>query len=54
MALGEVKAADIDAHVAVDRTFTPDPANRAVYDRLFAELPGLYKAQKKMFSRLNG
>jgi xylulokinase len=34
--------------------FTPDPSNRAGYDRLYAEFPGLYKAQRKMFARLNG
>ena len=39
--------------VGVDATFTPDPANRAVYDKLFAEFPKLYKTQKAMFGRLN-
>ena len=34
-------------------TFTPDPANRQVYDRLSAEFPKLYTAQKGMFRRLN-
>jgi len=40
--------------VRVDRIFEPDPAHRETYDRLYAEFPGLYKAQRKMFSRLNG
>ena len=40
--------------VPVDRVFEPDPATREVYDRLYAEFPGLYKAQRKMFARLNG
>ena len=53
LALGEVRWEEVRALVAVDTTFTPDPANRAVYDRLFAEFPGLYKAQKGMFGRLN-
>ncbi len=39
--------------VGVEQRFRPDPANRAVYDRLFAEFPGLYSSQKKMFHRLN-
>jgi xylulokinase len=39
--------------VEVDRVFRPDPANREIYDRLYAEFPGLYKAQKGMFKRLN-
>jgi xylulokinase len=53
LALGEVKAAEIRDLVDVDRTFAPDAANREVYDRLFAEFPGLYKSQKAMFKRLN-
>ena len=39
--------------VGVARTFTPDPANRQVYDRLSSEVPKLYASQKKMFRRLN-
>ena len=37
----------------MDATFRPDHANRAIYDRLYAEFPKLYKAQKSMFRRLN-
>ena len=40
--------------VPVDRVFEPNQANRATYDRLYKEFPGLYKAQRKMFARLNG
>lgn len=54
MALGEVELDEIEGLVGVDRTFTPDPTTRAVYDRLYAEFPGLYAGQKKMFARLNG
>lgn len=53
MALGEVRREEVRSLVPVDRTFVPDPANRAVYDRLFAEFPKLYKAQRRMFARLN-
>jgi xylulokinase len=53
LALGAVRRDEIADLVPTDRTFTPNPANRAVYDRLFAELPRLYKAQKPMFARLN-
>jgi xylulokinase len=53
VALGRVDPDDLRDLVRVDRTFTPDPAARAVYDRLFAEFPRLYKAQKGMFARLN-
>ena len=37
----------------VDATFRPDHRNRQTYDRLYAEFPKLYKAQKAMFRRLN-
>jgi xylulokinase len=53
MALGAVDVGDVDALVGVERTFTPDPDTRAVYDRLYAEFPGLYSSQKKRFRRLN-
>lgn len=54
MALGAVRRDEVRDLVAVDRVFEPDPRNRAVYDRLYAEFPGLYKAQRRMFARLNG
>lgn len=52
-ALGAVRPDEVRSLVQVDTTFTPDPANRAVYDRLYAEVPRLYKAQKGIFARLN-
>ena len=54
MALGVVRAEEVSELVGVERVFRPDPANRAVYDQLYAELPKLYKAQRSMFARLNG
>jgi xylulokinase len=53
LALGAVSRDEVRDLVPVDRVFTPDPAVRAAYDRLYAEFPGLYKAQRKMFARLN-
>jgi xylulokinase len=53
MALGEVDRSEVRSLVAVDRVFRPTAANREVYDRLSAEFPKLYKAQKGMFARLN-
>lgn len=52
--LGEVAREEVHDLVPVDTTFHPDPANRAVYDRLFPEVPRLYKRQRGMFRRLNG
>jgi xylulokinase len=54
LALGAVARDEVRDLVPVDRVFEPDPATRGTYDRLYAEFPGLYKAQRKMFSRLNG
>jgi xylulokinase len=53
LALGEVRPEQVHGLVEVDRVFSPDPANRETYDRLYAEFPRLYKAQKGMFKRLN-
>jgi xylulokinase len=54
LALGAVEPGEVRALVEVDATFTPDPANRSVYDRLYREFPKLYKAMRPMFARLNG
>lgn len=53
LALGAVRDDDVRALVPAAATFTPDPANRAVYDRLYAEFPRLYHRQRRMFRRLN-
>lgn len=53
MALGDLDPVAANELAPVEATFRPDPANRAVYDRLYAEFPRLYKVQKGMFARLN-
>jgi xylulokinase len=53
LALGAVRREEVRDLVPVDRVFEPDPGTRAAYGRLYAEFPGLYKAQRKMFARLN-
>jgi xylulokinase len=52
-ALGEVGREEVRALVPVEAVFTPDPVVHTGYDRLFAEFPRLYKAQRRMFRRLN-
>ena len=54
LALGAVSRDEVRDLVPVDRVFQPDPGTREAYDRLYAEFPGLYRAQRKMFARLNG
>jgi xylulokinase len=53
MAIGAVRDDEVRDLVPAERTFTPDPANRARYDRLYAEFPRLYRSQRGMFRRLN-
>lgn len=50
---GALQPGELRDLVRVDATFVPDPANRKTYDRLYAELPKLYKSQRPMFARLN-
>ncbi len=52
LALGELTPAEVGELPLVGETFRPDPSRRAVYDRLYAEFPKLYKSQKPMFARL--
>lgn len=51
--IGEVDRDELRELVPLDGVFEPDDGNREVYERLFAEFPRLYKAQKGMFARLS-
>jgi xylulokinase len=51
--LGLLSENDVPRLVPIERTFTPNPDNRAIYDRLYAEFARLYKRERKMFVRLN-
>jgi len=53
IALGHADAPTLASRVLIERQFQPDPANRAVYDGLYAELLALYKATRKMHRRMN-
>jgi xylulokinase len=53
LALDELSVDQIPSRVRSDVTFTPDPANRALYDERFDEFKSFYKANRKMFARLN-
>jgi xylulokinase len=53
LATNELSWDEVHNLVPVDCVFTPDPGNREVYDRLFAEFPRLYRSQRGMFHRLN-
>ncbi len=53
MALGHLQAEEVRSLVPVEATHHPDPATRECYDKLFAEFPSLYAAQRGVFRRLN-
>jgi xylulokinase len=54
LALGDLDPAEASELIPIAATFHPDPALMPLYDDLYAEFPRLYKAQKAIFSRLNG
>ncbi|HEU4360692.1 MAG TPA: FGGY-family carbohydrate kinase [Mycobacterium sp.] len=54
LGIGELDRDAVHDLIPIDGVFEPVGARRAVYDRLFAEFPSLYRAQKGMFARLNG
>jgi xylulokinase len=52
--LGYITFDDIPDLIRIRQTFTPDPANRKIYDELFDVFVKIYKQNKKIFHRLNG
>lgn len=53
VALGELSWEEIPGRVEIARTFTPDPANRAVYDRIFETYLAIYQRNKGLYARVN-
>ncbi|MBK5229920.1 MAG: xylulose kinase, partial [Thermoleophilia bacterium] len=53
-ALGHIGFSEIPDRVRTAETFTPNAANRALYDELFDEFRGFYKANRKLYARING
>jgi xylulokinase len=53
IALGHLQLEEIRSLVPVEAVHHPDPATRMCYDRMFAEFPKLYSAQRGVFRRLN-
>jgi len=52
-ALGLVKFEDLHQYVEVETVYTPNPANRATYDKIFAEFVTYYQQTKAIYKRLN-
>jgi xylulokinase len=53
LALGLVTTDEIPALVAPVATFSPDPANRALYDESFGNFKAHYKANRKLYRKFN-
>ncbi len=51
--LGYISFDQVGKHVHIQREYQPNPANRALYDKLFAEFVNIYKQNKKIYERLN-
>ena len=51
--LGYMTFDDIPNYIQISNTFEPNPENRKIYDRLFAEFLNIYKHNKAIFKRLN-
>ncbi|WP_207930461.1 xylulokinase [Streptomyces hainanensis] len=54
VALGELDWSDIPEKVAIAAEFTPDPANRPVYDRAYAAFRSFYRHNRGIYAALNG
>jgi xylulokinase len=53
VALGKLTWDDVPARVATQATFTPDPAHRAVYDRLYATFRELHRRTRRLYAAHN-
>ncbi|MBI4897589.1 MAG: FGGY-family carbohydrate kinase [Actinobacteria bacterium] len=53
LALGHVRVGEIPERVRTAESHEPNAANSARYDELFDEFRGFYKANRKMYTRLN-
>lgn len=51
--LGYTSFDDIGKKVQIQNEYQPNPANRNLYDTLFAEFVNIYKQNKKIYERLN-
>jgi len=55
MTLGYIETfEEIGEYVKIKQKYTPDPANRKLYDNLFKEFKNIYKQNKKWYKRMNG
>ncbi len=53
VALGHLRFEDIPKRVLFTKTYTPNPENRACYDRLFKGFLKIYKTNRSFFRQMN-
>ncbi|HXR73486.1 FGGY-family carbohydrate kinase [Actinocrinis sp.] len=53
VALGELTWDQIPDLVQIERTYTPDPATRAVYDKAYAAFRDVHKRNRRLYAKLN-
>jgi xylulokinase len=53
VALGVLAPEELEGRVAIDRTFQPTPATRALYDELYGEFLAAYRQLRPLYHRLN-
>ena len=53
LCLGLLKVEEISKLAEVNQTFTPNPANRKLYDELFSRYVEIYETNKGLFKRWN-
>jgi xylulokinase len=52
-ALGMLKFEELQSKVEFEEVYTPNPANRDIYDKIFAEFVKYYGQTKEIYKRLN-
>jgi xylulokinase len=53
LALGEIGLGDVPGMVPMAGRFDPDPSTRSVYDARFRAFRDLYRANRKVYARMN-
>jgi xylulokinase len=53
ISLGKLKIEEVSALAEVNHTYTPNPANRKVYDELFSRYVEIYETNKGLFKKWN-
>lgn len=51
--LGEISLSDVPDLVEFNHIYTPNPANRALYDHLYGEFVAVYRQMRSVYHRLN-